>query len=121
MADLKENLMATITAAYLRCLDSAGNSGVIDIISFLESNTVISGNKTTGNTDCLNDAPGVYRVYPAVTNLPSDVSGTDSAIYVIFVVDNVIRATILYNDTNKKLYIGLTWSTFRGWRSITIS
>lgn len=30
MADLKENAMTEISAAFLRCLDSAGNSGVIN-------------------------------------------------------------------------------------------
>ena len=37
MADLKENQMMAITAANLRCLDSAGNSGVVPVSEFVRS------------------------------------------------------------------------------------
>lgn len=35
MADIKENEMSQLAAAFLRCLDSAGNSGVISLETLL--------------------------------------------------------------------------------------
>lgn len=118
--DVRENQMVEITAAFLRCLDSAGNSGVTSMASLLRQNLIISGRGTTG-TDCINDEPGVYRVVPNLKNLPSGVKGEDYAIYIVLVVDNVIRATVLYDDTNLTLYIGVKWGSFRGWRSIKLT
>lgn len=64
MADLKENQLTEIIAAFVRCLDSAGNSGKISI---KELQTLMLGGVTNGGISAGSDwndfsNPGIYSV-----------------------------------------------------------
>ena len=48
MADLKENQMAARTAAFVRCIDASGNSGVITLAKLLGTLSYLGVNKTDG-------------------------------------------------------------------------